>query len=196
MAKRQKKATYTGVLADPIKLPKDLQTHPLVKVLSCTPDELISYMQQQAKFISDQRLDRVHALFKHYGIDASDLSSNFPWLALVSELAEAHVPGFSVANQPEWAEETEYDRFEVWCEVKYKMLKQRTSSVQAACSSMSKSGPFKGRKVQALRRDYARVAAIDKFKHFDTAPQSELISFLFSVGKFPLMEFIKPSKLN
>jgi len=72
---------YTGVLNEPIVL----------------PNELLHTKEEQQSMIMMAQLERLSALYDHFGIKPGDEEALF---CLVLELAHKHVPGFSLVGAP------------------------------------------------------------------------------------------------
>ena len=139
MSKREKATkaeSYTGILNEPMRLPRKTIVGP-------TPEK------QRTQSI-EEFLHRVGALFNHYGIDPK---TDNAWVHLAVSLAQKHVPGFQFGERKPGAP---YKRVEddirIYIRVKQHVAKGQ--SIKNACRLIEQSGVVKDLKASAIRQRY------------------------------------------
>jgi hypothetical protein len=134
------KSKYPGVLARPILRPRNAP----------------------ASYVTDQRIDRLHALFDFFKIDQRDPDR---WALLAAQLAIRHVPGMSVSGKvgrpSRWDSQAMRELVETVEQIK-KAKKMRASD--AIRLAQKKDPRLKG--IRGLQRRYyeakKEVALLDK----------------------------------
>ncbi|MCH8113117.1 MAG: hypothetical protein IH905_14385 [Proteobacteria bacterium] len=136
--------SYTGILKEPMRLPRKT-------VLGPTLEE--QNAQSMVAF-----LDRVVALFKHYGIDPKKDNA---WSDLAVSLARDHVPGFQYdGRKPGAPNKRAGDDVRIYFRVK--LLVAEGQSISNACRIIEKRGVVKDLKWSAIRQRYYDLLKKDK----------------------------------
>ena len=136
---KQAQNSYTGELAEPIKIDQ-----PLVGILGDVEEAKARYTRD----VNEARARKLLQLFKHYGLNPQ---SEEDTLSLVFRLAIARVPGFAVAKRAGRKRKPPND-FDIYARVRFKMLAKSLSANRASDLVAKDMGsPDKG---PTLRRKY------------------------------------------
>jgi len=104
---------------------------------------------------------RILALFEHYNLNASDLQSRAPWMALVIALANAHVPGFLIVSNepPKRGKPKEWNIFfetRLYADIQQGL--ERGKSISETCLHLVRKGqPYEGMKKTTLEKRYRMI---------------------------------------
>ena len=142
MAKR--KHEYQGILAEPITY--------MVKTANVLRGRTADDLERARKQFADDYERRIGALVEAFGQDPEKPN----WLALVLDLAERHVPGFTVINRPE-PSLSERDRENIQLIRDMRQLITRGTSIRNAADRVAKKRKKHGETAAAIDRRYRRL---------------------------------------